>query len=95
MTTIQLEFPEPAMELLKSIDEKLTRLVGEKSEETMYSIKEAAVKLGISPGTVRKLAKAGEIESINKGTGKNEFLMFTEKALSDFRERRTKEGVNR
>jgi Predicted transcriptional regulator len=87
--TIQFELDPEITKLLSSIDNKLLILIGENTEKT-YTVKEAALKLGMSTAKVREYIKAGDLPAINIGskTGKNASYRMTSKDIETFRKKR-------
>jgi excisionase family DNA binding protein len=56
---------------------------------TIYTVKQAAKELGISPALVYALVAAGEIEHERHGLGRG-CIRITEEALRRYRESRTR-----
>ena len=86
---IQLELSPEITELLRSIDNKLSLLIYDDIDK-VYTVKEAALKLGISETKVREYINSGDIPAINIGAknAKNASYRMTSAHLQTFREKR-------
>jgi hypothetical protein len=80
------------LEVAKSIDRKLTQLVGDR--ERTYSLKEAASALGMSYPTALDYCKQGKIRYIDKGAGnERKSYVITQSAVDEYKEMYSRGGL--
>jgi hypothetical protein len=87
---IKFETDPRMIELLESIDRKLDLMLGDGAER-MYSLKEAALALGMSYQQAREYADRGEIRYVDNGNGGQRVrYAIPASAIEEFKTARTK-----